>query len=141
MNIQSFIKQQYLPLYLLMAILLVYRLLICFSYTPELSFGEANNIWNALNVANGKSMYFNPVDTPFEIFQYTPLSQLPTILSAYLFDSKVSAAVLDNFHMRTVLYQVVKPFASTSIIIQEIIHGRIVSQVTNRKVDIAGFYN
>lgn len=91
MNIPSFIKQQYLPLYLLMAVLLVYRLLICFSYTPELSFGEANNIWNALNVANGKSMYSNPVDTPFEIFQYTPLSQLPTILSAYLFNSNSSS--------------------------------------------------
>ena len=66
---------------MLIAILVIaYRLLLCFSYKLELSVGEANNIWNALSVANGKIMYSNPENTPFEILQYTPYSQLPIIL-------------------------------------------------------------
>lgn len=67
--------------------IIIYRLLICINYTPEISVGETNNIWNALNVANGRSLYCNPEDTPFEIFQYTPLSQIPVVLFAKMFDN------------------------------------------------------
>ena len=67
--------------FLSIAILVIaYRLLLCFSYKLELSVGEANNIWNAISVANGKIMYSNPENIPFEILQYTPYSQLPIIL-------------------------------------------------------------
>lgn len=61
------------------ALLLVYRISICFSYLPELSNGESNNIWKAINVANGKSIYTDPQQIPLEVFQYTPISQFPII--------------------------------------------------------------
>lgn len=62
--------------------------MICFNYTPEICVGETNNIWNALQVANMKPMYSNPEDTPFQIFQYTPLSQVPIIIASKLFDAE-----------------------------------------------------
>ncbi len=79
-------KQNFILL-LFFSFILFYRLFICINYNPELSVGETNNIWNALNVANGKPLYTNPEDTPFEIFQYTPLSQLPVIAAAKYFNS------------------------------------------------------
>jgi hypothetical protein len=72
----------------LLAALVIYRLTICFNYTPELCVGETNNIWSAMNVAHGKQMYTHPEETPFEIFQYTPVSQLPIILGAKIFNSE-----------------------------------------------------
>jgi hypothetical protein len=50
--------------------------------------GETNNVWNAINVANGKRIYSNPEQLPLEVFQYTPLSQLPIIFLSKFFDSK-----------------------------------------------------
>lgn len=38
--------------------------------------GEANNVWNILQVVNGRSLYVNPTEIPFEIFQYAPIAQL-----------------------------------------------------------------
>ena len=73
--------------YILMLIILLYRLNICISFKPEISVGETNNIWNALSVANGKPMYSNPEDTPFEIFQYTPYSQIPIIGASYILNN------------------------------------------------------
>ena len=70
-----------------MLIILLYRLNICISFKPEISVGETNNIWNALSVANGKPMYSNPEDTPFEIFQYTPYSQIPIIGASYILNN------------------------------------------------------
>ena len=67
-------------------IILLYRLTICFSYLPELSNGESNNIWKAINVANGKSIYTNPEELPLEVFQYTPISQIPIIGIAKILD-------------------------------------------------------
>lgn len=72
----------------LFLVLIIYRLLICFNYTTELCVGETNNIWSAMNVANGKQMYTHPEESPFEIFQYTPVSQFPIILGAKLFNSE-----------------------------------------------------
>ena len=66
----------------------VYRLILVFSYSQELVNGESNNIWNAMNVAHGKPIYSNPEDLPLEVFQYTPISQLPLIAFAKLFDSE-----------------------------------------------------
>ena len=72
----------------LLFVIIAYRIIICFNYTPEISVGETNNIWNAVNVIDGKSLYSDPENTPFEIYQYTPVSQYPLLLSAYLLDSR-----------------------------------------------------
>jgi hypothetical protein len=69
-------------------IILVYRLTICFSYKPELTNGESNNIWKAINVAAGKNIYNDPEKLPIEVFQYNPLSELPIIGFAKLFDNQ-----------------------------------------------------
>ena len=71
-----------------LTILLIYRITICFSYLPELSNGESNNIWKAINVANGKPIYTNPEELPLEVFQYTPISQLPIIGIAKLLNKE-----------------------------------------------------
>ena len=85
---QEFIKAKNNLLLLgLFLVLIVYRLLICFNYTTELCVGETNNIWSAMNVAHGKQMYTHPEVSPFEIFQYTPVSQFPIILGSKLFNS------------------------------------------------------
>ncbi|MFN5030958.1 MAG: ArnT family glycosyltransferase [Flavobacteriia bacterium] len=75
-----------LALFAFFAILLFYRLCIAFSFKHELVNGESNNIWNAMNVAHGKPIYTNPEALPLEVFQYTPLSQIPIISYAYLLD-------------------------------------------------------
>lgn len=80
-------------------LLLFYRLLICINYNPEIVTGEANNIWNALQVAEGKALYSDPEDMPFEIFQYTPLSQLPLIAV-----SKVLNPDSDNYTYYVMLF-------------------------------------
>jgi hypothetical protein len=64
-----------------------YRLLLCISYTPEISVGETNNVWNALNIAAGKALYTNPEEPPFEIYQYTPISQLVIVAAAKVFNN------------------------------------------------------
>ena len=69
------------------AFIIIYRLFICFSFKHELINGESNNIWNAINVSQGKDLYTNPEDLPLEVFQYTPLSQLPIIFFARLIPS------------------------------------------------------
>ena len=71
-----------------LVLLLVYRLVIAFSYKQELTNGESNNLWNAMNAAHGKALYSDPEELPLEVFQYTPLSQLPVILFASIFDSE-----------------------------------------------------
>ena len=75
-------------LLIILFFVLLYRLLICFNYKIELVNGETNNVWNAINVANGKRIYSNPEQLPLEVFQYTPLSQLPIILMSKFFDDK-----------------------------------------------------
>jgi len=82
-NFFSYIESKNNLLFLFFIFLLLcYRLVICINYTPEIVTGETNNIWNALQVANGKALYSDPEGTPFEIFQYTPLSQFPLIVIA-----------------------------------------------------------
>jgi hypothetical protein len=80
-------QNKYLPILsilFLALIWLVYRLTIALNQTPELMNGETNNIWNALKVISGKPIYSNPEAIPYEIFQYTPLSQIPIILLAWI---------------------------------------------------------
>jgi hypothetical protein len=69
-------------------ILLVYRLLICFSFKSELANGESNNVWKAISIASGKHFYNNPEEFPLEVFQYNPISELPLIAAAKFFNSK-----------------------------------------------------
>ena len=62
--------------------LLIYRLLVSFSYKHELTNGETNNIWKAINVSQGKSIYNDPENLPLDVFQYTPISEFPVIFFA-----------------------------------------------------------
>jgi hypothetical protein len=65
-------------------VVLTYRILIAYNPNLELLNGETNNIWNALKVVHGHPIYSNPEDFPFEIFQYTPLSQLPICFFSWI---------------------------------------------------------
>lgn len=65
--------------FVLLAIIILFRLQICTNYSLELVNGETNNIWNAIKVASGSKIYTDPETAPYEIFQYTPLSQIPLI--------------------------------------------------------------
>ena len=69
-------------IYCWLVALLIYRLVISFSYKSELTNGESNNIWKAINVANGNTIYNNPEQLPLDVFQYTPISEYPIILFA-----------------------------------------------------------
>ena len=80
-----FNKKANLILVLWLLIIITYRLFICFSYNFELCNGEVNNIWKILNVSNGSLFYNDPEKIPLDIFQYTPLSQLPIILCNIFF--------------------------------------------------------
>ena len=75
-------------LYVWIFILLVYRLLICFSFKSELANGESNNVWKAISVAEGKNFYNDPEKFPVEVFPYNPISELPLITAAKFFNSK-----------------------------------------------------
>jgi hypothetical protein len=75
------------------AVLVVYRLVIVFSYAPEVVNGETNNIWNALKVSRGLPIYTDPEHMPLEIFQYSPLSQLPSIVTAKVYDQDDSERI------------------------------------------------
>jgi len=54
----------------------ILRVAVAGSSNIELSNGEANNLWNIFNFLNGKNLYSDPEQLPFEIFQYAPISQL-----------------------------------------------------------------
>lgn len=84
MNIFQNKKIPYLLLTGVAIVALLYRLSIVFNQTPEFVIGETNNLWNAFKVAEGNSIYTDPESFPFEILQYTPLSQLPVFLYAWI---------------------------------------------------------
>ena len=96
-----------------LTILLIYRITICFSYLPELSNGESNNIWKAINVANGKPIYTNPEELPLEVFQYTPISQLPIIGIAKLLNKES----VDYVYLVTVYGRLYELFANILLVI------------------------
>lgn len=96
-------------------IIIAYRLIICLSFKFELCNGEVNNVWKILNVSNGGIFYNNPEKIPLDIFQYTPLSQVPIIISN-LFFSKNN---IDYVYFTTVsgrLYELVINILTTIII-------------------------
>ncbi len=94
-------------------LLLSYRISICFSYLPELSNGESNNIWKAINVANGKPIYTNPEELPLEVFQYTPISQLPIIGIAKLLNKES----VDYIYLVTAYGRLYELFANILLVI------------------------
>lgn len=93
---QMFLKKDYVKVLLYIAFVLLLciyisnRITVIFTTNIELSTGESNNIWNIINVNNGKALYSNPEDMPFEIFQYSPLSQL-----IYVAVTKITS--IDNY--------------------------------------------
>ena len=64
---------------ILVALYLGTRIAIILSTNIEIFPGESNNVWNILNAINGRALYVNPEQAPYEIFQYTPISQLLNI--------------------------------------------------------------
>lgn len=82
---------------LILSAIVIYRVLLCFSYKTELSIGESNNIWNALKAVSGKGIYSNPEKPPFEIFQYTPLSQYPVVVACKFLNSN------DKYYIHNIL--------------------------------------
>lgn len=74
-----------ITIFCLFAITIALRIVLLKSYLPDLTVGEDNNVWNIQQVLLGKSIYTDPSKLPFEIFQYTPLFQLPVIFLAKVF--------------------------------------------------------
>lgn len=69
-------------------LMLAMRIALIFSYAPDISVGEDNNVWNVQKVLCGKPLYTNPEEAPFEVFQYSPLSQYPVIWTAKILNLK-----------------------------------------------------
>lgn len=94
LNSKSFF---YIALFILFLLYLVFRIIIIGSYSPDIVVGEDNNIWNIQKMLQGKPLYTNPEDYPFEIFQYTPISQYLTFCTAKLLNFKVGNFVHEIF--------------------------------------------
>lgn len=73
----------------------LYRVVLCFSSKLEISVGESNNVWNVLKTADDHKLYTNPEDLPFEVFQYTPLSQYPVVLLAKILNENSARYLLN----------------------------------------------
>lgn len=80
-------------LFILFIIFLVFRFSIILSYSSNIVIGEDNNVWNIQKMLFGDQLYTNPEDYPFEIFQYTPLSQFFTFFTAKILSFKVGENV------------------------------------------------
>ncbi|MDX2359900.1 MAG: hypothetical protein QNK23_03770 [Crocinitomicaceae bacterium] len=65
---------------------LITRIILAFSYAPDICVGEDNNIWNIQKMLLGEALYTNPSSSPFEVFQYSPLSQYPIYWIAAILD-------------------------------------------------------
>ena len=138
--ITKFIK---ITLALWIILILSYRISICFSYLPELSNGESNNIWKAINVAHGKPMYTDPEKLPLEVFQYTPISQFPIIVIAKILDKNspdyvylVTALgrlyeLIANIFLVILIYYISKKWFDTSITTRLLISLVSFSLLTN----------
>ena len=68
-----------ISLFLLLIAYVTIRILFIFSTNLGFQHGEEDNIWNVINVIDGKKLYTSPLKYPFEIYLYTPLSQLINI--------------------------------------------------------------
>ena len=105
---------------LLAIIFLTYRITISLNQTPELLNGETNNIWNALKVISGKPIYTNPEALPYEIFQYTPISQLPLIFLVWFeinfFPSQDFIFTLGAGRILSIIYNLLTAFVIFKIL-------------------------
>lgn len=87
----------YLVMLLCFSLMLAMRIALIFSYAPDISVGEDNNVWNVQKVLLGKPLYTNAEEAPFEVFQYTPLSQYPVIWTARIMNVKPGVDVRELF--------------------------------------------
>lgn len=84
-------------MFLIFSLMLAMRIALIFSYAPDISVGEDNNVWNVQKVLLGKPLYTNAEEAPFEVFQYTPLSQYPVIWTAKIMNLKPGVDVRELF--------------------------------------------
>lgn len=98
-------KINHVVIYSWLICLIVYRLLIAFSYKYELTNGESNNIWKAINVASGEKLYNDPEKLPLDVFQYAPISELPILFFAKISNPESSQYVY-NITLLGRLYQI-----------------------------------
>jgi hypothetical protein len=87
----------YICISFLFLIFIIFRLSIVSSYSSDIVIGEDNNVWNIQKMMSGTKLYTNPENYPFEIFQYTPLSQYFTYFTAKIFSLKVGNNVHELF--------------------------------------------
>jgi len=65
-----------LAFYSIAALYILLRILFVFSSKVGYEVGEEDNIWNLLNLLDGKTIYSEPKNAPYEIFLYPPIAQL-----------------------------------------------------------------
>lgn len=68
----------------LLLMVLIMRFFIIISYSPDIVVGEDNNVWNIQKMLAGRPLYTNPELPPYEIFQYSPISQYFTFWTCKL---------------------------------------------------------
>jgi hypothetical protein len=59
----------------LLVMITVMRFFVIISFSPDIVVGEDNNVWNIQKMLTGLPLYTNPELPPYEIFQYSPISQ------------------------------------------------------------------
>ena len=116
-------------IYCWLVALLIYRLVISFSYKSELTNGESNNIWKAINVANGNAIYNNPEQLPLDVFQYTPISEYPIIL----FTKVLNPNSINYVHWITVLGRLYQ--LTCNILLAYVIYKIAKNMLTLNKID------
>ena len=63
----------------LLVMVIIMRFFIIISFSPDIVVGEDNNVWNIQKMLSGLPLYTNPELPPYEIFQYSPISQYFTL--------------------------------------------------------------
>lgn len=62
------------------------RFAFVFSTNYSVIQGESPNVWNIIQMLDGRAMYINPSEMPYEIFMYAPIPQM-----IYFFFTKILA--------------------------------------------------
>lgn len=86
-NVKFLKTMLYVAIGLLLLGYVINRATVIMTTNVELTTGESNNMWSILNVLNGKNLYTNPENSPYEIYQYAPFSQYVYVGIAKLFSS------------------------------------------------------
>ena len=76
----------FFTLTLLLAMITIMRFFIIISFSPDIVVGEDNNVWNIQKMLSGLPLYTNPELPPYEIFQYSPISQYFTFWTCKIFN-------------------------------------------------------